>query len=59
MSKINFEGKTFIVAGAGGIGAATAIALNEYGAKIIVLDIEEERTELLLRTLTTKQYLNT
>lgn len=41
MSKIDFKGKTFIVAGAGGIGAATALALNEYGAKIVVLDINE------------------
>ena len=50
MSKICFKGKTFIVAGSGGIGAATAIALNEYGAKIIVLDVNEDSIkELLLK----------
>ena len=51
MSKIDFKGKTFIVAGAGGIGAATAIALNEYGAKIIVLDINENGINELMPKL--------
>ena len=47
MSKIDFSGKTFIVVGAGGIGEATAIALNEYGAKIIVLDVSEDNINKL------------
>lgn len=38
---IDFNNKTFIVSGAGGIGAETAILLNNYGAKIILLDINE------------------
>lgn len=51
MSHVDFNGKTFIVAGAGGIGAATAIALNNYGAKIIVLDIDESKIEELMLNL--------
>lgn len=51
MSKIDFTGKSFIVAGAGGIGAATAIALSEYGAKIIVLDINENGINELMPKL--------
>ena len=51
MSKIDFTGKSLIVAGAGGIGAATAIALNEYGAKIIVLDINENGINELMPKL--------
>ena len=31
-SAIDFTNKTFVVAGAGGIGAATAKTLNAYGA---------------------------
>ena len=51
MSKIDFKEKTFVVAGAGGIGAATAIALNEYGAKIVVLDINENAINDLMQIL--------
>jgi len=51
MSKIDFKGKRFIVAGAGGIGAATAKALNEYGASIIVLDINQECINGLMPSL--------
>lgn len=51
MSKICFKGKTFIVAGSGGIGTATAIALNEYGAKIVVLDVNENSIKDLMLKL--------
>lgn len=39
---INFKNKTFIVSGAGGIGAETAVLLNQYGARILLLDINED-----------------
>lgn len=51
MSKICFKGKTFLVAGAGGIGAATAIALNEYGAKIVIMDVNKNSINELLQKL--------
>lgn len=51
MTCIDFNGNTFIVAGAGGIGSATAIALNNYGAKIIVLDIDESKIKELMQSL--------
>ena len=38
---IDFTNKTFVVAGAGGIGAATAKTLNAYGARILLLDLNE------------------
>ena len=42
MTGIDFTHKTFIVAGAGGIGAATAKLLNKLGARILLLDINEQ-----------------
>lgn len=51
MSEINFKGKTFIVAGAGGIGAATAVALNHFGADIIVLDVNKACINALMPKL--------
>lgn len=48
---INFENKTFIVSGAGGIGAETALLLNNYGARIILLDINEENLRSTLQKL--------
>lgn len=51
MSWIDFTDKTFIVAGAGGIGAATATALNRHGAKIIVIDINESSLSELIGSL--------
>lgn len=35
-SAIDFTNKTFVVAGAGGIGAATAKTLNAYGALSLI-----------------------
>lgn len=51
MSWIDFTDKTFLVAGAGGIGAATATALNRHGAKIIVIDINESSLSKLIGCL--------
>lgn len=42
MKGIDFKGKKFLVSGAGGIGAETAKLLNEFGADIILLDINED-----------------
>ena len=47
-SAIDFTNKTFVVAGAVGIGAATAKTLNAYGARILLLDLNENN---LNRTL--------
>lgn len=51
MSEIDFKGKTFIVAGAGGIGAATSVLLNHFGAGLIVLDINENNITNLMPRL--------
>lgn len=42
MKGIDFTEKKFIVSGAGGIGAETAKLLNDFGADIILLDINED-----------------
>lgn len=51
MNMIDFTGKTFIVSGIGGIGAETTKLLDSWGAKIILMDIDEKniiRTKELL-----------
>lgn len=41
---MNFNGKTALVTGASvGIGRATAMELAEYGAKLILLDVNFEK----------------
>lgn len=39
---MDFSNKTIIVAGAGGIGAATAIKLNSLGARIVLMDVNDD-----------------
>lgn len=59
-SAIDFTNKTFVVAGAGGIGAATAKTLNAYGARILLLDFNENnlnRTLLELKGEGNKTYI--
>jgi len=59
-SAIDFTNKTFVVAGAGGIGAATAKTLNAYGARILLLDLNENnlnRTLLELKGEGNKTYI--
>lgn len=51
MNHSEFSGKVIVVAGAGGIGAATAKVLNEHGAKIILIDISRESIDSCLATL--------
>ena len=42
----NFDGKTaFITGGAGGIGFSIAKSLGDWGAKIMVSDLSEERLQ--------------
>ena len=41
-SAIDFTNKTFVVAGAGGIGAATAKTLNAYGCLLYTSDAADE-----------------
>lgn len=50
-NKIDFKEKTFLVSGAGGIGAETARLLNSLGAKIILLDVSDENLTATLETL--------
>lgn len=51
-----FSNKTIIVAGAGGIGAATATKLNSYGGKIILLDVNDEAMRRTLSILDGENY---
>lgn len=51
MKGMDFVGKTILVAGAGGIGAATAKLLNEFGARILLLDINEDNLNKTLSEL--------
>lgn len=59
MKGIDFNGKKFLVAGAGGIGAETAKLLNEYGAQILLLDVDDDNlsnTLLALKGSENKKY---
>jgi gluconate 5-dehydrogenase len=44
---LGLRGRTAIVAGAGGLGGATARALAVEGADVVVLDVDRERLDLL------------
>ena len=47
-----FKNKNIVIAGAtGGIGSATAYELCRYGAKLVLLDFNKERLELLCQQL--------
>ena len=41
-NKMDFTGKTIVLAGSGGIGSSTAELLSSMGAKMILLDVAEE-----------------
>jgi gluconate 5-dehydrogenase len=43
MEWLGLDGRTALVAGAGGIGAAAAVALADAGATVVVADVDEER----------------
>ena len=47
----DFNGKTIIVAGSGGIGAAVAKKLNGYGARIVLIDINNDAMQETLAQL--------
>lgn len=50
---INFKGKTIIVTGAGsGIGSETAVILSQQGAKVVMLDLNEEGLNKTLAAMT-------
>lgn len=51
MNNLELNGKVIVVAGAGGIGAATAKVLNEHGAKIVLIDISEDSIKQCLAHL--------
>jgi gluconate 5-dehydrogenase len=51
-SWLGLEGRSAVVAGAGGIGAETAAALAEVGADVAVLDIDEARLTKISRPAT-------
>lgn len=42
-NKLDFTGKNIVLAGAGGIGSATAILLASLGSKMILLDVAEDK----------------
>ena len=56
MTIIDFTGKTFIVSGAGGIGARTAKILSDLGAKIILLDVNEYNLNSTLKILSSTKH---
>ncbi|PRY45003.1 SDR family NAD(P)-dependent oxidoreductase [Umezawaea tangerina] len=47
MDRFGLRGRTALVAGAGGIGAAAATALAEAGASVVVADVDEQRLAAL------------
>lgn len=51
MTGLIFNNKKYIVAGAGGIGAETAKLLNNLGAQIILLDVNEDNLNSTLSLL--------
>ena len=53
---MDFSNKTFIIAGAGGIGTATAIKLNSFGGKIILMDVNDGAMNETLSLLRGENY---
>ena len=50
-SIMDFSGKTIVLAGAGGIGSATAELLASLGAKMILLDVVEDKMKEAIEKL--------
>lgn len=48
---MDFSGKTIVLAGAGGIGSATAELLASLGAKMILLDVVEDKMKEVVEKL--------
>lgn len=48
---MDFSGKTIVLAGAGGIGSATAELLASLGAKIILIDVVEDKMKEVVEKL--------
>jgi NAD(P)-dependent dehydrogenase (short-subunit alcohol dehydrogenase family) len=51
---LGLTGRAVLVAGAGGIGAAIAIALADVGARVVVVDVDGSRLESLQQKLATQ-----
>lgn len=50
--ELNFKGKTALVTGAAaGIGRAVAIRFAQYGAKVAILDLNEEKLEYVKKEI--------
>lgn len=48
----DFKGKTILVNGAGsGMGKQTAVMLSSYGAKVIIVDVDEEKLQETVKSL--------
>lgn len=51
-NKLDFTGKTFVITGGGGgIGKSTGVMLSQHGARLILLDIFEEKLQDSLLSL--------
>lgn len=48
---MNFTGKTIVLAGVGGIGAATARLLSSLGARLLLIDVYEEKLKSVVSEL--------
>lgn len=51
MSWLNLEGRAVVVVGAGGLGAACSAALTEAGARVAIIDVDEERLQATRATM--------
>lgn len=56
-NKMNFTGKSIVLAGSGGIGSATAELLAGLGARMILLDVSEDNLKETIGKLTGKGHV--
>ena len=51
MDWLTLSGRPALVAGAGGLGGASAVALAAQGATVVLADVDEQRLEAVARTV--------
>jgi len=55
-SWLGLEGRSVLVAGAGGLGSACSTALAVAGARVVIVDVDEGRLELAQKTVRAEGY---